>query len=144
MDRTRLAEVTKVDRWLQRGRDAIPQYERDATRAEWLFRKMESFARLHGERLSVIRLADVLAHLESLTRRGHKEWQVMQSLDAICILLRFGCGRENVRFSEVREHWLQHRAASVGNGYANTGTATQCTDVRSSPNSVAHRRGGIV
>ena len=99
-----------VVRWLERGRNAIPQYERDEKRAEWMYRKMEAFARRHGERLSVLRRNEVLDYLAELTRHGQTEWQVMQALDSICILLSFGCGRVNVRMSEVREIWLNRRA----------------------------------
>lgn len=101
--------TNSVAGWLERARGAIPQYERDVKRAEWMFRRMEAFSRVHGERLALIRLEDVLAYLETLTRRGENEWQVGQALDSICILLSFGCGRHNVRMSEVREQWLVHR-----------------------------------
>ena len=148
------SEAETVERWLQRGRAAIPQYERDATRADWMFRKMEAFARLHGGRLAVIRLAEVLSHLESLTRRGHKEWQVLQLLDAICILLSFGCDRQNVRMSEVREHGLRDRANLVGDGYgtpsvsarirAEVGTASEMRAAEGFPIPVAFTAGTIL
>ena len=104
-----------MDRWLRRGRNAIPQYERDEKRAGWMFRKMEAFSRRYGERLGTLRRDDVLDYLTELTRLGHTEWQVSQALDSICILLAFGCGRTNVRMSDVRESWLIRRAElSIG------------------------------
>ncbi len=78
-----------VGKWLRWGRNAIPQYERDVKRAEWIYRKMEVFAQRFGERLMVLRRGEVLDYLAELTRRGHTEWQIMQSLDSICILLAF-------------------------------------------------------
>jgi integrase len=102
-----------VEGWLVKAQQAIPQYERDAKRQDWIFQRMVAFARVHGERLATLRQADVLAYLETLTRRGEKDWQVMQALDAICILLSFGCGRLNVRMPEVRERWLEHRLTLV-------------------------------
>ena len=99
-----------MERWLRRGRNAIPQYERDEKRTGWMYRKMEAYARRHGERLSTLRRDEVLDYLTELTRLGHTEWQVSQALDSICILLAFGCGRTNVRMSEVRESWLIRRA----------------------------------
>ena len=71
---------------------------------------MEAFARRYGERLGILRRDDVLDYLTELTRLGHTEWQVSQALDSICILLAFGCGRTNVRMSDVRESWLIRRA----------------------------------
>ena len=90
-------DETAVERWLRRGRNAIPQNERDENRADWMYRKMEAFARRFGERLSTFCGDDVLDYLTELTRRGHTEWQFSQALDSICILLAFGCGRKNVR-----------------------------------------------
>jgi hypothetical protein len=107
-----------VEDWLSKARRAIPQYERDARRQDGMFQRMVAFARVHGERLATLRQADVLQYLEKLTRRGEKEWQVMQALDAICLLLSFGCGRLNVRIPEVREHWLVHRQSLVPGGTA--------------------------
>jgi hypothetical protein len=59
-----------VEAWLARARLVIPQYERDAKRQDWMFQRMVAFARVHRERLATLRLADVLKHLETLTRRG--------------------------------------------------------------------------
>ena len=107
-----------VDQWLEKAQRAIPQYERDAKRQDWMYQRMVAFARVHGERLATLRLADVLGYLETLTRRGEKDWQVMQALEAICLLLSFGCGRLNVRMPEVREQWLEHRMTLVPGGLA--------------------------
>lgn len=103
-----------VEDWLTKAQRAIPQYEQDAKRQDWIFQRMVAFARLHRERLATLRLADVLDYLALLTRRGEKDWQVMQALDSICILLSFGCGRANVRMPNVREHWLEHRQSLDG------------------------------
>lgn len=86
---------------------------------------MVAFARVHGERLATLRQADVLAYLETLTRLGEKDWQVMQALDAICILLSFGCGRLNVHMPEVREHWLEHRQTLVPGGVSAANVARE-------------------
>lgn len=105
---SRVARKSVAD-WLALAERALPQYERDGRKREWMLRRMESFARLHGEALATLRLSDVLAYLEKLTRNGDQDWQVMQTLDSICILLSFGCGRENVRIGEVREEWREYR-----------------------------------
>lgn len=110
-----------VSEWLTKAERALPQYERDAKRFDWMMERMKAFARLHGKGLATIRLAAVLDYLETLARRGQKEWQVMQALDSICILLSFGCGRQNVKMHEVREQWLQHRSA-LGDSASEFGT----------------------
>lgn len=98
-----------VEQWLRRAEQVLPQYERDAKRQDWMFQRMMAFARVHGEGLAQVTRQDVLSYLETLARRGEKDWQVMQALDSICILLSHGCGRLNVRISEVRELWLEYR-----------------------------------
>lgn len=107
-----------VEQWLRRAEQALPQYERDEKRAGWMFQRMVAFARVHQEELARVTRRDVLSYLETLVRRGEKDWQVTQALDSICILLSHGCGRLNVRISEVRELWLEHRirleVATVG------------------------------
>ena len=92
-----------------------------------MFRKMEAFARRYGERLGVLRRDVVLDYLTELTRLGHTEWQVSQALDSICILLAFGCGRTNVRMSELREDWLIRRAglSSDADEVANPGVVVR-------------------
>ena len=47
----------------------------------------------------VLRRGEVLDYLAELTRRGHAEWYVMQSLDPIRILLALGCSRTNERMN---------------------------------------------
>jgi hypothetical protein len=106
-ERTEVPEL--VQQWLRRAESALPQYERDEKRASWMFQRMVAFARVHRERLARVTRHDVLSYLETLARRGEQDWQVTQALDAICILLSHGCGRLNVRISEVRELWLEHR-----------------------------------
>lgn len=101
---------TPLERWLARAERVIRQYERDEKRAQWMFQKMQAFARIHGKGLATVREETVLGYLELLTRRGQKDWQVIQALESICILLSHGCGRENVRMPVVREHWLERRA----------------------------------
>lgn len=105
-----------VQGWLAKAQSVIPQYERDSKRQDWMFQRMIAFARVHRERLATLRLADVLDYLTTLTRRGEKDWQVMQALDSICLLLSFGCGRQNVRIPEVRERWLEHRMTLIPGG----------------------------
>lgn len=122
-----------VDQWLEKAQRAIPQYERDAKRQDWMFQRMVAFARVNGERLATLRLADVLRYLETLTRRGEKDWQVMQALDAICLLLSFGCGRLNVRMPEVREQWLEHRMTLVPGGSAAAKLASEFDSPLPSP-----------
>lgn len=108
-----------VENWLATAKRGIPPVERDAKRQEWMFQRMVAFARIHGERLATLRKTDVLDYLETLTKRGEKEWQVMQALDSICLLLSFGCGRSNVLTPEVREEWLERRTSLV-HGVATT------------------------
>ena len=107
-----------MEDWLAKAQQSIPQYERDAKRQEWMFQRMVAFARVHGKQLAILRLADVLGYLGTVTQRGETDWQVMQALDSICLLLSFGCGRLNVRMPEVREQWLEHRMTLVPGGTA--------------------------
>lgn len=134
-------ELSKVvEGWLAKAQQAIPQYERDAKRQDWMFQRMAAFARVHQEHLATLRQASVLAYLEMLTRRGEKDWQVMQALDSICILLSFGCGRLNVRIPEVREHWLEHRQTLIPGGAAASQSANEFESaVPSSTGSVLDR-----
>lgn len=130
----RARELSKiVEGWLVKAQQAIPQYERDAKRQEWMFQRMVAFARVHREHLATLRQASVLAYLEMLTRRGEKDWQVMQALDSICILLSFGCGRLNVRIPEVREHWLEHRQTLIPGGAAANQSAREFESPLPSP-----------
>lgn len=122
-----------VDQWLEKAQRVIPQYERDAKRQDWMYQRMVAFARVHGERLATLRLADVLRYLETLTRRGEKDWQVRQALEAICLLLSFGCGRLNVRMPEVREQWLEHRMTLVPGGLAGAKLASEFDSPLPSP-----------
>lgn len=110
--------TVSVNQWLEKAQRVIPQYERDAKRQDWVYQRMVAFARVHGEQLATLRREEVLGYLETLTRRGEKDWQVMQALEAICLLLTFGCGRLNVRMPEVREQWLEHRMRLVSGGSA--------------------------
>ena len=126
-----------VDAWLSRAQQVIPQYERDEKRRDWMYQRMVSFARVHGKRLATLRLAEVLKYLETLTRRGQKDWQVMQALDSICILLSFGCGRHNVLLPQVREQWFEHRATLVDGGSEAFGSGGS---VRPSPSADASGR----
>jgi hypothetical protein len=50
-----------VEDWLSKARRAIPQYERDARRQDWMFQRMVAFACVHRERLATITRRDVLA-----------------------------------------------------------------------------------
>ena len=74
---------SKVELWLEKAQKMLPNYERDEKRQDWMFQRMVAFARVHRERLATLRLAEVLGYLETLTRRGQKDWQVIQAVDSM-------------------------------------------------------------
>ena len=73
---SRVPRKTVVD-WLKLATQAIPQFERDERRRDWMVRRMEVFARLHGEKLATLQLADVLSYLEGKSKgSGVFDWSI--------------------------------------------------------------------
>lgn len=101
---TRVSEINRP--WLEKGLAAIAQWESNSQEREWLGKRLEFFVASRQQEVSQTTEADVLTYLDWQAKNGQKEWQVLQSLSAICYLLEFGCGRREFAFPELREKWL--------------------------------------
>ncbi len=104
---------------LQKGLDAIGQWESNPKEREWLNKRLEFFVASRRHDVSQTTVTEVLEYLDWEIHHSQKEWQVLQSLSAICYLMEFGCGRREFEFPVLREKWLeQHAKASAALGAA--------------------------
>lgn len=85
------SRVLEVNRpWLQKGLYAIAQWESNAQEREWLCKRLDFFVGSRRNDVSQTTENDVLLYLDGQAKNGQKDWQVLQSLSAICYLLEFG------------------------------------------------------
>lgn len=78
---------------------------RQEKEAHWLGVRMENFVRAYPDKIVSVTATDICDYLEGLMRKGQKEWQIKQSLDAIGLLMRYGYQREEVAIPALREAW---------------------------------------
>lgn len=100
--------------WLEKGLDVIGRMARNAKDAEWLCRRLEFFVKTRRKDVRQTTAAEVLEYLDWQVGRGQKDWQILQTLEAICFLLEFACGMTAFGFPLLREKWLEHRARREG------------------------------
>jgi integrase-like protein len=114
---SRAAVGLEINRpWLEKGVEAIARMATNTREAEWLCRRLEFFVKTLRHDVRQTSETEVLNYLDWQAGRGQKDWQVLQSLSAICYMLEFGCEMKEFQFPVLRERWLERRGQSAGAG----------------------------
>ena len=107
------SRVLEVNRpWLQKGIDAIGQCATPRER-DWLARRLEYFVGTRRNDVSQLTEAEVLEYLDWQAQHGQKDWQILQSLSAICYMLDLGCQRAEFQYPAMREKWRASRSSAA-------------------------------